>query len=531
MIIKNTLIPNTENKSFGSLISAAKYDYQLVIPNSFQREYSWKRSQIETLIDDLKETFSDQTNKCYLGKIILSDVSMKEKNIVDGQQRLTTLFLILHSLVIKTNNKYNISRIHYGNSELNNQGLILKYSLDSYNKNLLNLKSGQANPLEIGYSEIEQLLFDESSDYFIDQSEYENYISSLLNQVYLEVQTIPSEYQEEYFIDINNKGVKLDSIDILKSELRNIVTDNDLFDSKWETIINIINKIPMNLFSRSQNKTKLDVIITWYLKINNTSINKLFNTLDEKNVIIILNDLIELLKFTTNVVLPNGKFYKQTCVLRYFSGYSFIPHAWKLTNTHSHSEVFNLITLMAISNKNGEKWNQSLSKLNNDFNYSKNALSSEFSIISYRNSKLVKGILSIVEASLLSKINNTLFEDEFENLMFRWKNQPPRLKLSIEHIQSQSSNEEFVNSLGNLTLLTVSENSEVQDSNKFQTYLNTSFLLTNLLCDGKKHDLEFKHNILECTSFNESNITNFSKYDCENRLNYLVDLVYNQFSK
>lgn len=61
-----------------------------VIP-LYQREYKWKSEKIETLIKDII------SRDKFLGIVILDYVDNKYE-IIDGQQRLTTIFLALAAL-------------------------------------------------------------------------------------------------------------------------------------------------------------------------------------------------------------------------------------------------------------------------------------------------------------------------------------------------------------------------------------------------------------------------------------------------
>jgi len=83
-------------------------DLHLTIPY-FQRPYSWQKEQVEQLIDDLLE--AQKQNKLYLiGNMIL--YKNKDKlEIIDGQQRITTLALLFYELGKKSeflNNEINI---------------------------------------------------------------------------------------------------------------------------------------------------------------------------------------------------------------------------------------------------------------------------------------------------------------------------------------------------------------------------------------------------------------------------------------
>src|SRR5436190_13342285 len=88
-------------KSIRALLSAAKFSVDY-----YQREYRWETKQISELIEDLSEKFfasyeqGDERSKVeeyghyFLGSIIISDKDGR-KFIIDGQQRLTSITLLL----------------------------------------------------------------------------------------------------------------------------------------------------------------------------------------------------------------------------------------------------------------------------------------------------------------------------------------------------------------------------------------------------------------------------------------------------
>jgi len=77
---------------------------QFIIP-VYQRKYSWKRSQCEQLWKDIMRVGSDDKNKghfigsvVYIEKGIYNVTAVPELLVIDGQQRLTTLSLIINAL-------------------------------------------------------------------------------------------------------------------------------------------------------------------------------------------------------------------------------------------------------------------------------------------------------------------------------------------------------------------------------------------------------------------------------------------------
>ena len=69
-----------------------------VIP-PYQRAYSWTENECEELFEDLKNAYYTNKNEGYfLGNIILSTTNRDEFEVIDGQQRLTTLIMFLKVL-------------------------------------------------------------------------------------------------------------------------------------------------------------------------------------------------------------------------------------------------------------------------------------------------------------------------------------------------------------------------------------------------------------------------------------------------
>ena len=87
--MKVTQAPITLDKVLG--------DYNFQVP-LYQREFSWDLEQVSDLYYDLEN--SNEKNGHFLGSILLysKDESKILMEIIDGQQRLTTVFLILYSI-------------------------------------------------------------------------------------------------------------------------------------------------------------------------------------------------------------------------------------------------------------------------------------------------------------------------------------------------------------------------------------------------------------------------------------------------
>lgn len=69
----------------------------LTLP-SYQRPYSWSVKSANTLFNDTYEAFNNGINEYRLGSVILHKEGSSKYNIVDGQQRITTLSILLYCL-------------------------------------------------------------------------------------------------------------------------------------------------------------------------------------------------------------------------------------------------------------------------------------------------------------------------------------------------------------------------------------------------------------------------------------------------
>jgi uncharacterized protein with ParB-like and HNH nuclease domain len=70
-------------------------DHLFEIP-VFQRPYAWTKDQVDDLLDDLLFAMRrDEDEPYFLGNIVLIKSNDPNSKVVDGQQRLTTLTMLL----------------------------------------------------------------------------------------------------------------------------------------------------------------------------------------------------------------------------------------------------------------------------------------------------------------------------------------------------------------------------------------------------------------------------------------------------
>ncbi|GAF21005.1 hypothetical protein JCM19047_672 [Bacillus sp. JCM 19047] len=87
-------------QSVKQLLETGKVN-KFIIPE-YQRPYAWSDEQVQTLFDDLVEyTKNGNESTYFLGTIVSYENDNEEQEIIDGQQRITSLFLLLRALYSK----------------------------------------------------------------------------------------------------------------------------------------------------------------------------------------------------------------------------------------------------------------------------------------------------------------------------------------------------------------------------------------------------------------------------------------------
>ena len=174
-----------------------------IIP-CFQREYSWGEEEIEELIKNLKN-LEDNEEYC-LGIVTAKKTNDGKKLLIDGQQRLTTLYMIaIHCGYISKCEEI----------ELSSEYDILTSEMKSNNLKQIVLKKIDELPqnLKIGWRIINKKIAEE------DKKKINKLIKHSL--YYYEVNLDNKIHINHYFEVMNSRGVQLSRSDIIKSFLMN----------------------------------------------------------------------------------------------------------------------------------------------------------------------------------------------------------------------------------------------------------------------------------------------------------------------
>ncbi|MCR8699929.1 DUF262 domain-containing HNH endonuclease family protein [Campylobacter ureolyticus] len=179
-----------------NLDNLAEKNFNFKIP-FFQREYSWDEEDVENLINDalghsLDEndvSNLDDESSYYIGNIVVKEQKDGELMLIDGQQRLMTLYLLAKFTGLKF---YKI-------------GYLVD---DEDNENLKNIDFKNPNFKMQSLNEICKFIYRQDSDK----------IEKMLKKIYFTMTTLDENMDEKhYFEAINLNKIQLRKSDILKA--------------------------------------------------------------------------------------------------------------------------------------------------------------------------------------------------------------------------------------------------------------------------------------------------------------------------
>lgn len=328
------MIQNTDNKPLSELFSS---DHKITyhIPK-YQREYTWSKANWENLFDDIEESEGGH----FLGSIICINTQKDshkpaELELVDGQQRMTTitlLYLALYSYLSEYIPDPNDIDLQVELRALRNR-IILKdnrsvrlfpsfsnHNLDDYiwifSEEIEDVKT-TAKPKNLGNRRVSKAF-----NYFIDRI-YEVDEDEKLKYSYKEIQALLNKLNSAALVKIdvathadaftlfetlNNRGVPLSAIDLIKNKLLghlekvdNESTLDENFD-RWNNILsNLTDEYKIqerflrqfyNAFNQ-ENSIKVEKkpkalrsnLIHIYEELINRDVNIFFDRLEEASII------------------------------------------------------------------------------------------------------------------------------------------------------------------------------------------------------------------------------------------------------
>lgn len=263
-------------KISGSEYSLAKIfssDFEYHIP-SYQRPYAWTMNESSELFDDLYDFFQTEDNEGYfLGSIVLiKKLDEPYSEVIDGQQRLTTLTILLATVCsIVPDKTYRNSVENYinepGNEPEGRQPQPRLFLRDKdkefFKKYVQNFDFDMLQSIDPQNLDGEsQRNIQNNSKFFIKRlhekfdSNYESlkrFITFLVTRCFLVVVSTPDQQSAfRVFSIMNSRGLNLQPTDIIKADIIGKISEDkrDEYSNKWEEIENSLGREGFNdLFS------------------------------------------------------------------------------------------------------------------------------------------------------------------------------------------------------------------------------------------------------------------------------------------
>lgn len=239
-----------------------------VVPD-YQREYVWTEKQITQLLEDINEQMNSSSSEYFIGTILVSprDGERGHYDVIDGQQRLTTTFLILCALRVLFNGMPHGQMIEAltSTSYTDAQGdiktnLKLEPRYENAGEVIEKIVQGNGDPQTVRaniqssgiqiYGSVENILnaydviYRFLTNNYDDESKLKKYWGHLANNVvFIQISTDVSSALK-IFETINERGVGLNPMDLLKNLLFTQVSPEQFSQLKgeWKKITSPLEK-------------------------------------------------------------------------------------------------------------------------------------------------------------------------------------------------------------------------------------------------------------------------------------------------
>jgi len=522
-----TGIQDSTTNHFGSLIRSGM---KFIIPK-FQRDYSWDSEQWDDLWADIETMLNEGTDH-YMGYLVLQTSNTKSTIIIDGQQRFTTITLIILSAIKSIqklankglevdDNKKRIETLmstYVGNIdpislEYDNI-LILNRNNNAYYKDYI-VKLGDLKLRNTSYTE---KLMKKCFEWFEQKingkystgREYAQFIETIVENLYFTIIKVNDEMNAfRVFETLNARGVQLSSADLLKNYLFSLVDNTsehpervNILEEKWT-------KLTTNVRAE-----KLPDFIRYYWNSKNKTVrsNDLFKVLrnnikEDRSVFELINDMLAysdiymaLKNESDDLWNERDKVQEYVSLLNIFNlkqPISMLMAAYKYLSNEDFERVlcdaivvsFRYNVICGKNPNDIEKvFNDIAIKISNNNTYDKNLLSkiyvndNEFTVSfinkvfpeNARNNKIIKYILGKYER-FKGGLRDVSIVSELD---------------TIEHIYPQHPNEEWnddnldslIYRLGNMCLLEKKLNKNIGNkryAEKVEVLNQSTFITTN----------------------------------------------------
>src|SRR3989344_5724381 len=225
---------------------------RIIIPN-YQRSFDWSKNEVQELITDLETTGKSDSSRLFLGSFVFDNSVEGELKVVDGQQRLTTIALVLLACraVAKKNKQHDLSqeiqkKLTFTDSSTGKKVSeritvspsirdVFQYICDnSWNGEFpVKIKNKPVKRQTNKIKPVYDYIFDEIRRY--KSEELSNFLRVLYRAYVIEILITDPLEAFDIFERTNARGLDLNIADLLKNYLFASVTDPTIGE-KWDEI-------------------------------------------------------------------------------------------------------------------------------------------------------------------------------------------------------------------------------------------------------------------------------------------------------
>jgi hypothetical protein len=261
---------NVDQKTVKELFENKKSDF--LIPD-YQRPYAWGESECLTLWEDIftfafpdndKDKFNSSNDEYFLGPIVTFKNDDEKMEIIDGQQRLTTLMLFLRAFYARYGNmqdseskatRENIEKCiwktdEFGKPDKNALKINSEVATDNDKGEFLSiLKDGIASKEMKSNYAVNYRFFQTKIEEFLNAFPgYFSYlpIRILNNCILLPIEAESQDTALRIFSTLNDRGKPLSDADIFKAQFYKYFSakdEKDAFIKKWKSLEELCEKI------------------------------------------------------------------------------------------------------------------------------------------------------------------------------------------------------------------------------------------------------------------------------------------------
>ena len=228
--MKSDSLPLKE-MSIEELFNGEKAIYEVPI---YQRNFAWEKDEISALIQDVYDAYAAGKATYYIGTLVSFHKGDHVYEIIDGQQRLTTINLVLSAFRLSFKNKLTYRARKKSDDTINSiSEWVRKKSNDTINSIPDFAIDEKDEGIISGFHYVKDAI-----DAIIPNDEQDGYIEFFRNNVHLIHYNVPKDIDLNHYFEImNSRGEQLEKHEIIKARLIAALNNNDdeaRFNHIWE---------------------------------------------------------------------------------------------------------------------------------------------------------------------------------------------------------------------------------------------------------------------------------------------------------